>query len=480
MASDLNRLIFRNWVSKTSIAAILLWSLILVMATSPASAQDSRSSDWRTAITWVATHSIPAVVHIEVTQKTMVSAPPFLEDPLFRRFFGEPNVPKKFKRELKGIGTGMLINPEGYILTNGHVVSGSTGNRVLLADGREFTAKVIGADLKTDLAVIKISAKEPFPFLKFANSDKVEVGEWVVAIGHPRGLNETVTQGIISAMHRRGISDPSSYQDFLQTDTPINPGNSGGPLLNLSGYIVGVNSAIASASGGFEGIGFAIPSNMAYHIAKELMSKGKITRGWLGVSIQDLTYDQARAQGLQTNKGSLVSEVAKNGPAEKAGLMKGDILLDYNGTAVADSGDLRNKVAITPIGQEVKMTILRDKKKMTLSVKVGNLEDSYKILAATVQQRLGGEFRPVTEKEAERYGLEQPTGVAVASLEEKGPLAEAGIEVNDIILGINGQMIENMAGFAGLLAMLPANRDAVLLVLDHRTGNTGTVRIRLK
>ena len=213
------------------------------------------------------------------------------------------------------------------------------------------------------MAVIKISGKEPFPFLKFADSDKVEVGQWVVAIGHPRGLDETVTQGIISAKHRTGISDPSSYEDFLQTDAAINPGNSGGPLLNLQGAVVGINSAIASESGGFEGIGFAIPSNMAFRITKELMAHGKVERGWLGLSVQNLSYDRAHALGLATSRGALVTEVVKGGPAEKAGIQNEDVILEYNGAAVADAGELRNTVAITKIGQEAKITVWRRDKK---------------------------------------------------------------------------------------------------------------------
>ncbi len=460
----------------------LLFLIYGLAAGLPAQAEVKQAPDLIAGITKVAKAAIPAVVHVEVTQKSEVNNPlaQLENDPLMRRFFGLPKMPKKFKREMVGLGSGFLINPQGYILTNGHVVDNATKIQVLLADGREFTAKRVGIDMKTDLAVIKIVGNSPFPYLKFADSDKVEVGQWVVAIGHPRGLDQTVTQGIISAMHRTGISDPSSYQDFLQTDAAINPGNSGGPLLNLEGAVVGINSAIASASGGFEGIGFAIPSNMAFHITESLMVHGKVERGWLGVSVQELNYDRAHALGLATSKGALVTEVVQGGPAEKAGIQNGDVILDYNGAAVADSGELRNGVAITPIGKEVNITVWRKGQKLTLSARIGNLDEATKALASTVEKRIGAKLRPVTAKEAEKYGLEAPTGVAIASLSADSPLKKAGIEVNDIILGINGQMTADMDSFLSAMASIPPNRQVAFLVLDYRSGNAGAVKIGIK
>lgn len=457
---------------------VCLFSALLATPTGvEAQARSQAASDWRTAVTEVAKKAIPAVVHIEIRKKS--EAPrAVLDDPFLRHFFGFPDIPRKFRRELRGIGTGSFINPEGYILTNSHVVGEATDIIVQLSDGREFQAKLIGSDPKTDLAVIKISGKESFPYLKFGDSDRVEVGEWVVAIGHPRGLTQTVTQGIISATHRRGITDPSGYQDFLQTDTAINPGNSGGPLLNLDGAMIGVNSVIASSSGGFEGIGFAIPSNMAFYVSKALMTKGKVERGWLGITIRDLDYEQARKLGLRTSQGALVAEVTKGGPAEKGGLRKGAVILEYDGRTVKDAGDLRNAVAITDLGRTVGMTVLREGKRIKVSVRIGSLEEAAKVLASALKGRLGAEFRPVTTKEAEKYGLDAPVGVAVSSLAD-GPLKEAGIEVNDIILGIDGQMISTIEEFVGTTAVIPPGRDAALLVLDHRTGRTGSVRIRL-
>ena len=312
---------------------------MLIQSAPTQAAEKMKSVDLSTAIIEVAKRNIPSVAHIEVTERQEVENPllPFQSDPFFRRFFDIPKMPKKFKRELKGLGTGMIIDSQGHILTNHHVAGGATKIEVLCPMDSRYPARLVGTDPKTDLAVIHISAKEPLPHVTFGDSDKVEVGEWVVAIGHPRGLDQTVTQGIISAKHRRGITDPSSYQDFLQTDAPINPGNSGGPLLNLQGEVIGVNAAIASESGGFEGIGFTIPSNMALHVARALIAYGKVERGWLGVTTQDLTPELAKSVQAETQKGALIVDVAKGGPAEKAGLKKNDVVIAYRGKEISDS-----------------------------------------------------------------------------------------------------------------------------------------------
>jgi serine protease Do len=437
------------------------------------------SIDLSTAITKVAKQTIPAVVHIEVTEKQEVMNPllPFESDPFFRRFFDIPKMPRKFNRELKGLGTGMIIDTQGHIVTNHHVAGGATKIEVLLSNGERYPAKLVGTDPKTDLAVIRISTKEPLPYVTFGDSDKVEVGEWVVAIGHPRGLDQTVTQGIISAKHRQGITDPSSYQDFLQTDAAINPGNSGGPLLNLRGEVIGVNAVIASESGGFEGIGFTIPSNMAIHVSNQLIAHGKVERGWLGISIQDLTPELAESVHVETTKGALVADVVKGGPAEKGGLKKNDVVITYRGKEIADSGTFRNEVANTPIGSEVKVTVLRNGKKEDLLVKVGNLEESTKILAGYVKERLGAEVQTISPKEAEKYGLEVNQGVAISQLEATGPLRKAGFEVGDMILEINNQPIKGMEAFIQLVSALKPGQSITLLALDHRSGNMGNVQV---
>jgi serine protease Do len=437
------------------------------------------SIDLSTAIIQLAKQAIPAVVHIEVTERQEVMNPllPFEGDPFFKRFFDIPKMPRKFKRELKGLGTGMIIDSQGHILTNHHVAGGATKIEVLLSDGNRYPAKLVGTDSKTDLAVIQISAKEPLPNVTFGDSDKVEVGQWVVAIGHPRGLDQTVTQGIISAKHRQGITDPSSYQDFLQTDAAINPGNSGGPLLNLRGEVVGVNAAIASESGGFEGIGFTIPSNMALHVAKQLIAHGKVERGWLGISIQDLTPDLAKRVHVETTKGALVADVIKGGPAEKGGLKKDDVVIAYRGREIPDSGMFRNEVANTSIGSEAKVTVLRDGKKVELTIKVGSLEESTKLLASYVKERLGAEVRAISPKDAEKYGLDAGQGVVINQLEAKGPLQKAGFEVGDMILEINNQPIKGVDAFIQMVSVLKPGQKITLLALDHRSGNMGNVQV---
>jgi serine protease Do len=438
--------------------------------------------DLNTAIIKVAKQNLPSVVYIEVTESREVTNPflPFENDPFFRRFFGVPKMPKKFKQEMKGLGSGMIIDSLGHILTNYHVAGGATKMEVTLADGSKYAARLVGGDPKTDLAVIHISAKERLPHVTFGDSDKAEVGEWVVAIGAPRALEKSVTQGIISAKHRRAITDPTSYQDFLQTDAAINPGNSGGPLLNLYGEVIGVNAAIATESGGFEGIGFTIPSNMAVYVAKTLIAHGKVERGWLGVTIRDLTPELAKSIHTESLKGALIVDVAKGGPADKAGMKKDDVVIAYRDKEIPDSATLRNEVAETPIGSEVKITVIRDGKKEVLTAKIGSLEEATKFLAASVKNRLGAEVRPVNSLEVEKYGLNPNQGVVITWLDFKGPLREAGFELGDIILEIDNQPIGSMESFVLLVSSLKPHQKISVFVLDHRTGDTGTVQVAVR
>jgi serine protease Do len=438
------------------------------------------AEDLSTAIARVAKEALPAVVHIEVTQSQEVSNPflPFENDPFFHYFFNAPNnMPRKFKRELKGLGSGMIMDAKGYILTNNHVVAGATKIQVFLPDGREYPGKVVGTDPKTDLAVVKIKTDEKLPHVNFGDSDELKVGDWVVAIGAPRGLDQTVTQGIISAKHRRGILDPSSYQDYLQTDAAINPGNSGGPLLNLYGQVIGVNAAIISESGGFEGIGFAIPSNMAVHIADELIKNGKVQRGWLGVSIRDLTPALQQSMKLKVSHGALIVEVVQGSPADKAGLQKNDVVTAYQGKKIRNASDLQNQVANTSIGQEVILTVSRNGKSKNFRVKIGNLQNAVKIMAAAMNKRLGVVVRPVTEKEAQEYGMQEPRGVAIKLLQPDGILGKAGFEVNDIILSIDGQPVSDVQSFVNIVESLKPHHWVQFMVLDHRTGQTGYIRV---
>jgi serine protease Do len=440
-----------------------------------------KSVDLSTAIAKVAKQAIPAVVAIEVTESREVANPllPFENDPFLRRFFNTPKMPRKFKQEMKGMGSGMIIDAKGHILTNYHVAGGATKIQVVLADGDRYPAKLVGGDPRTDLAVISISPKQPLPYVTFGDSDKVEVGEWVIAIGSPRALEKTVTQGIISAKHRKGITDPSSYQDFLQTDAAINPGNSGGPLLNLSGEVVGVNAAIATESGGFEGIGFTIPSNMAVFVSKALIQTGKVERGWLGVSIRDLTPELAKSLQLENVRGALIADTVKGGPADKTGLRKNDVVVGFRGKEIQDSGTFRNEVGVTPIGEQAKITVLRDGKKQDFTVKIGSMEEGTKVIAKEMRDRYGVEVRALNSKEVEKYGLSPGQGVAVTWVDSKGPFGAAGFEVQDIILAIEDHPIMGVDGFVGVISALKPNQKISVAALDHRTGRTGSVAVTL-
>ena len=477
----------KNKCNRHSVGVLSRWFIATVffvfLFSTVAQVQDAFGAiDLTTAIRQIARQTIPAVVHIEVIQRQEIANPflPFDNSPFFRFFFDVPGMPRKYQRELKGLGTGMLMDAKGYILTNNHVVGGATEISVLLANGNKYDAKLIGADPKTDLAVIKISPQSPLPHVAFGDSDKMEVGDWVIAIGHPRGLDQTVTQGIISAKHRMGITDPSSYQDFLQTDAAINPGNSGGPLLNLKGQVIGINAAIVSQSGGFEGIGFAIPSNMALYVAKSLITNGKVTRGWLGVSTQDLTPELAKSFGLPSPRGALVADVVKGSPAERAGITRGDVLIGYRGKPIPDGRSLRNEVATSPIEGKVIITIIRNGKTLKVPVKIGNMAQAIRRQASSLKARLGIDAAPLKPKIARKFRLNTRQGVAITWVDPTGPLGEQGFEVGDLILEIDGRSVRGLEGLMNLVRRIRPRQRLTLLALDHRTGRTGYVQIRVR
>ncbi len=454
-----------------------------VQNTAAPPAQAAPSVNLITAIEKVAQDTIPAVVHIEITEHQEVANPfyQYRKDPFFKYFFGLPDkMPRKLQRELMGLGTGMIIDDQGHILTNYHVVGGASKIQVTLADGSQYPAEVVGTDPKTDLGVIKISPSGSLPHVTFANSDEAKVGQWVVAIGHPEGLDQTVTQGIISATHRTGITDPNSYQDFLQTDAPINPGNSGGPLLNLQGQVVGVNSAIMSQSGGSEGIGFAIPSNIATHVAQSLITSGKVERGWLGLSLQALNPELVKTFGLESAKGALVSDVMRGGPADQAGISRGDVLLDFQGREITDPAALRNAIATAQAGQEKTLTVWRDGQKQTIQVKIGSEEEALKMLTSSLENRLGVEVENLTAEQARQYGMENPAGVVVQSVDPTGPMGKVGFEPGDVILALDQKPIDGVSGFAGMVTNLPHHKKVMLLALNHRTGETALVPVDVK
>ena len=420
----------------------------------------------------------PAVVNISTTRlvKQGGQTPAPMDDPFFRQFFGEEffhrfQIPRE--RRENSLGSGVIVDSAGYIITNNHVVAKADEIKVLLNDKREFTGKVVGTDPKSDLAVIKINAKD-LPVVPWGDSDKLEVGEYVLAIGNPFGLNQTVTQGIVSAVGRAnvGIAD---YEDFIQTDAAINPGNSGGALVNAQGQLVGINTAIFSRSGGYMGIGFAVPSNMTRTVMDSLIKGGKVVRGWLGVSIQDVTPDLAKQFGLKDSRGALVSEIIPDSPAAAAGIQSGDVITAFNGKTVESTSILRNTVAQTPVGKTVKVELLREKKSMSIDVKITEQpKDIAQADGETVQgdgkntALAGVEVRNLTSEIARQLGLPPGTsGVVIAGVEQGSVGEEAGLQEGDVILEINRQAVRNIGDFKRLSGKLP-KKDSTLLLINRQ------------
>jgi serine protease Do len=339
----------------------------------------------------------------------------------------------------KSLGSGFIIDREGHIVTNNHVVDGADGVKVKLADGKEFDAKVIGRDSKTDLALIKISGSSDLQPLKMGNSDETKVGSWVVAIGSPFGLEQTVTAGIVSAKGRIIGSGP--YDNFIQTDASINPGNSGGPLINMNGEVIGINTAIV-ASG--QGIGFAIPVNMAVDVIPQLKNKGRVTRGWLGVAIQDITPELAKSFGLKEKKGALVADVVKDGPAEKAGIERGDVIVEFDGKEVAESKDLPRIVASVPVGKNVTIKLLKDGKAITKNVKIAQMEETTaKVAEGPVRKQIGITVQNITPEIGRALGLKNTNGAVITQVESGSPASDAGLQRGDVIKEVNRKTIKN-------------------------------------
>ncbi len=341
----------------------------------------------------------------------------------FKRFFDEDIPDRELKQQ--SLGSGFIIDKDGYIITNNHVVEGADEIKVKLADGREFKAKVIGRDPKTDLALIKITTLfKNLPVLPLGDSDKIRVGDWVLAIGNPFGLEHTVTQGIISATGRVIGSGP--YDNFLQTDAPINPGNSGGPLINLKGEVIGINSAII-ASG--QGIGFAIPSNMAKSVVSQLKEKGKVVRGWIGVSVQTVTPEIAQSFGLKEPKGALVGGVVNESPAGKAGIKRGDVIIAFNGTDIKQMSDLPRLVAETPVGKTVDIKVIRDGKEVDLKITVAELtEERLRAQMPVSEKSLGMKVDNITPRWTNQFRLRDKSGVVVIDILSGSSADMAGIQ----------------------------------------------------
>jgi serine protease Do len=390
----------------------------------------------------------PAVVNINTVTRGPAGRTPieeFFGEEFFRRFFGETPEREQLQRSL---GSGVIVDASGIVLTNAHVVERASEIEVVTSDGKKHKAKLVGVDRRTDLAVLRLQGGGPYPAATMGDSEKIKVGDWVLAIGSPFGLQQTVTAGIISAKGR-AIGQGGPFDDFIQTDAAINPGNSGGPLVNMSGEVIGINSAILSRSGGNVGIGFSIPANMAKQIYTELAAKGRVTRGWLGVSIQPLTPELANGFGLKDVKGVLISDVVQDSPADKAGVAAGDIITEFDKKKVDTPQDLQKVVANTPPGKGVPIKVWRDKTEKTLEIKIGDTPEENVALKSTNKSKslLGLEVRPLTPDIAKQLNLRAQEGVLVFSVEEDSPAGEAGLQRGDVIREVNRQRVRNVQDF---------------------------------
>jgi serine protease Do len=433
---------------------------------------DHAASELSAAFSHVAETIGPSVVNISSTKK--VKSPfssenfrgspfgQFFGDEFFHQFFGPqgpggPGGPGGGDDMIQqGLGTGVIVSDDGYIVTNTHVVEGADEVKVKLVDEREFTAKVIGTDPKTDVAVVKIDAGGELQAATLGDSDQLKVGELVIASGNPFGLNATITAGIVSAKGRAnvGIAD---YEDFIQTDAAINPGNSGGPLVNLEGEVVGINTAIFSRSGGYMGIGFAIPSNMVKSIMTSLIKDGRVIRGWLGIAIQNLDEGLAKSFGYDSTDGVLVGDVSADSPAGKAGVKAGDIIVAYNGTAVAKADRLRSKVADTPPGSRATIEVFRDGRRKELDVKIGELPAEQGEEAAASEEEaprldVGMSVQTLTPDIARELGYKAGMrGVVVTDVDPTGPAAKTGIRPKDVITKVQDEKIDDADDFKAAL-----------------------------
>lgn len=459
-------------------AGVIVFATLLIcpLMAGPASAFSAPES-----FSELAKHVKPGVVNIR-TVKIIKGG-----SPVFRHFFGKNNSPfdeffgpfqgngnqRDFKQ--RSLGSGFIIDKDGYIVTNNHVIEGADQIKVILSDDKEFDGELVGRDPKTDLALIHIKGAKDLNALKLGDSDKLEVGRWVVAIGSPFGLEQTVTAGIVSAKGRIIGSGP--YDDFIQTDASINPGNSGGPLLNMDGEVVGINTAII-ASG--QGIGFAIPINLAKGIITQLKEKGEVTRGWLGVGIQDLTPELAEYYGLKEDKGVLVTQVFEDDPADKAGIKVNDVILSIDGNDVATGRELSSMIANTPVGHKTTIELIRDGKHKSLTVTLAKREDDLKAEATQSHdsEEMGIEVTDLNSEIARRYGIDgDEDGVLVTDVKDGSLAQEAEVRAGDIIKEINRTIVKDREDFVRLVKKYKDD-DSVQLLVKRR--NAGYVVITIK
>ena len=470
-----------------------LWAVIvlacLLAVAAPTWAQDSRSAlqSLQDAFVHVAQTVKPAVVNIATTQKPRPAerprgqVPPSFQGP-FRDFFGDDFFERFFgqqpQREQHSLGSGVIVDKRGYILTNNHVIERADEIEVRLSDKRKFKATVVGKDPKTDLAVIKIDATGDLPVATLGDSGKVRIAEWVMAIGNPFGLDQTVTVGVVSAIGRSDVGI-TMYEDFIQTDASINPGNSGGPLVNMSGEVIGINTAIVATG---HGIGFAIPVSMARDVKDRLIAQGKVVRGWLGIGIQELTDELAKQFGVGPEDGVLVGNVMKDGPAEKGGLKTGVIIQEFNGTKITNLRQLQREVAQGPVNTPATVKVLREKQALSLTVVLG--EQPTEVAAGPAESptentdRFGFSVQDLTPELRDQFKLSADGGVIVSGVEADGPAARAGLRVGDIVAEANRERVSSAAAFTRILSQM--RRGSNLLLLVQREGGSRFVVVTPK
>lgn len=460
--------------TRYGVGGVVAWLVALAfLYTQPATA--TSLPDFTNVVERVA----PAVVNISTSQKAKARSPgrqsphgnrpeipegaPY-ED-FFRRFFGEEGPPEDF--DSKSLGSGFIISADGYLLTNNHVIRDADEIVVRLSDRREFVAKVIGSDERSDVALLKIEAKD-VPFVKIGDSAKVKVGEWVIAIGSPFEFDHTVTAGIISALGRNLPSE--NYVPFIQTDVAINPGNSGGPLINMSGEVIGVNAQIFSRTGGFMGLSFTIPIALAMDVVDQLRTKGRVSRGWLGVFIQDVTRELAESFGMDKPEGALVSRVMADSPAAKSGFKEGDVIVEFDGKSVVSSSSLPPIVGVTEIGKKVPVLVLRDGKKVKMETVVGELpaDEDLKLTDGGIPKpkdvnRVGVVVLDLTKEQREKLEIKKG-GVLVDKIEPDSPAMRAGMRRGDVVMKINGEDVKDAKHFEKVVKDLPEKKNVAVLV----------------
>jgi serine protease Do len=439
--------------------------------------ENKQSNDFRQ----VAKEAIPAVVSIKVKGQRKQnfrfgfgdqdedSEDNALGEDFLQRFFGLPRQRKQDQMPIIGQGSGFIVSPDGHVLTNSHVVKDMSEIIVVLNNGKEYPAKIIGQDPNTDVALIKIDANN-LPYLRLGNSDDLEVGQWVVAIGNPLGLQASLTAGVVSAKGRNNL-DLSRIEDYIQTDAAINRGNSGGPLLNLNSDVIGMNTAIISnlANGGYMGIGFAIPSNLLKAVMEDLKSDGSFKRGFIGVTLQPVDEDLAKAFGLEHAEGVLIAEVTKDSPADKAGLKRGDVIVKYNQQPVANSGSLRNAVSLMKPGSSLLLTVLRNNKLTDIKVEVGIFPTAQPIAAQIKDLKLGLEVENLNSENAAKLGYAADQGVVISNVDPMGPAAWAGLKKGALVLEVNKQKVANVDEFHDALQQTAADKPVLLLIKQGET-----------